>query len=333
MGGGLSGASVFRCQGDDGQMFALRAWPSGTKLDRIREVHRVVVAAATSCRALAPPLLWSSDDRSIQSFDGQYWEVARWHVGECLAVDAGRESILRGVDAIRQVHEATSILGTKTQVAPAVIARWERIQLLSKRLPEVLARPTSTPCDPCLNESLVRLRTRLAESWTVASEWIVNQLAPFRSRPVETRYVLRDVHRKHVLFNEGNVSGVIDYDAIRIDTPLTDLARWIGSFEQGGDPEIWWAALAENDADSPSSKQGENPLERTQNCPKNHEETIRLAIALSTATRWISLANWAVWIMDGNRFPLAPGENPRLARDVATRISELLRFCEPRQIG
>jgi homoserine kinase type II len=41
--------------------------------------------------------------------------------------------------------------------------------------------------------------------------------------------VLRDVWSDHVLFVGDVVSGFIDFGAMRVDTPLTDIARLLGS--------------------------------------------------------------------------------------------------------
>jgi len=40
---------------------------------------------------------------------------------------------------------------------------------------------------------------------------------------------IRDIHRDHVLFTGDEVTGLIDFGAMRIDTPLTDVARLVGS--------------------------------------------------------------------------------------------------------
>jgi homoserine kinase type II len=40
---------------------------------------------------------------------------------------------------------------------------------------------------------------------------------------------IRDIHHDHVLFTGDEVTGLIDFGAMRIDTPLTDIARLVGS--------------------------------------------------------------------------------------------------------
>jgi Ser/Thr protein kinase RdoA (MazF antagonist) len=78
---------------------------------------------------------------------------------------------------------------------------------------------------------LPRLRDRLA---LAAGE-------PFLLQPA-----IRDLHHEHVLFTGNEVSGFIDFGALRIDTPLADIARLVGSLV-GDDSRGWERALAAYD--------------------------------------------------------------------------------------
>jgi len=40
---------------------------------------------------------------------------------------------------------------------------------------------------------------------------------------------IRDIYHDHVLFAGDEVTGIVDFGAMRIDTPLTDVARLVGS--------------------------------------------------------------------------------------------------------
>ena len=41
----------------------------------------------------------------------------------------------------------------------------------------------------------------------------------------------RDIWSDHVLFCDETVTGIIDYGAMRLDTPVIDIARLLGSYE------------------------------------------------------------------------------------------------------
>jgi Phosphotransferase enzyme family len=53
-----------------------------------------------------------------------------------------------------------------------------------------------------------------------------------------------DLHREHLLFSEGTVSGMIDFAATRIDDPLLDVARWLGDVGSPAHLELWGEDLA-----------------------------------------------------------------------------------------
>jgi homoserine kinase type II len=54
---------------------------------------------------------------------------------------------------------------------------------------------------------------------------------------------IRDVHHDHVLFTGDRVTGLVDFGALRIDTPLADVARLLGSLA-GDDASARGHALA-----------------------------------------------------------------------------------------
>ena len=54
---------------------------------------------------------------------------------------------------------------------------------------------------------------------------------------------LCDVWHDHVLFTGDQVTGVIDYGAVKVDNAAVDLARMLGSLV-GDDETAWQAALA-----------------------------------------------------------------------------------------
>jgi Ser/Thr protein kinase RdoA (MazF antagonist) len=93
-----------------------------------------------------------------------------------------------------------------------------------------------------LQSDLDRIAVRIV---TIASE----RLALLRARIqgyVDFKSLLqpaiRDVHHDHVLFTGEEVSGIVDFGSLRIDTPLADIARLVGSLV-GDDQEARTSAL------------------------------------------------------------------------------------------
>lgn len=295
--GGLSGAAVYRCD-VDGRGYALKRWPEGTSAARVDEVHDVLRRARKTL-GLVPELFPSLFGSTRLSWDAAHFELASWVPGVAVGDrDEERATIVdavrRGAAAIGAFHEATRCWGEGDALAPAVLRRLGRIAELQRRLPEALARGQSpTPMIAMAAEWLRRHgNVRLKEA--------AARLEPWAARMVPVQVVLRDIHRQHILFHEGVVSGIVDFDAVGKDAIATDLARWVGGFlgdcgaglvVLGGDVEpsedsqtLWEAAVSGYSA--------------VRSVPQS---VVDLAVDIAEASWVILLANWVVWAHLGER--------------------------------
>ena len=295
--GGLSGAVVYRCD-VDGRGYALKRWPEGTSAGRVDEVHDVLRRARKTL-GLVPELISSLFGSTRLSWEAGHFELASWVPGVAVGEGGeGRETIVdavrRGAAAIGAFHEATRCWGEGEALPPAVLRRLGRIEELQRRLPEALARGQSpTPMIAMAAEWLRRHgNVRLKEA--------AARLEPWAARMVPVQVVLRDIHRQHILFQEGVVSGIVDFDALGKDAIATDLARWVGGFLGdcggglvivGGDSEpsensqtLWEAAVSGYSA--------------VRSVP---QLVVDLAVDIAEASWVILLANWVVWAHLGER--------------------------------
>ncbi len=317
---GMSGARIHRCSNPGGTQFSLRRWPQGTARTRVHEVHRVVTHSRDQGCEIVPRLQASgaSEDQELKSVPtvvsvgSDHWELSQWMPGDPLAVTATLDQIRRGAAAIASFHRSVRGLGTTLQRPPAALLRISRAGELDRLLPQLLDHPTPRIGDsPELSAAIDRAIRLLRPNWSEVSRRISRSMSRYASGNVQTQYVLRDVHRQHVLFDKQVVSGLIDFDAIRVDTPMTDLARWVGGFLDGSRPGVWDVAMAGYHENSPFSKERDIPSQEG------------LARELCYATTWIGLANWVVWVVAEKR-PFPGG-----SRRVAARIDELIRLTAP----
>lgn len=96
---------------------------------------------------------------------------------------------------------------------------------------------------------------------------------------------LRDIWHDHVLFTGEEVTGMIDYGGMDIDTPATDIARLLGSLV--ADDEAGWSTGLTAYADV-------RPLS---------SDEILAAKALDTSGTILAGCNWLRWIyVDGRSF-------------------------------
>ncbi len=269
-------------------------------------------ARANGCNLV--PAIHQLEQATVVRHEEACWDLLEWLPGQPAACDATPQYIRSGAVAIARFHRSVRSLGERFEPAPAVSLRIQRIRELGPPIEHAVNHTRgvtagSTELDAALDDACRLLRWKWGEIHTR----ITRSLTRYTDVPVLNHYVLRDVHREHVLFEHNEPSGLIDFDAVRIDTPATDLARWIGGFldRSPADRELaWQAALAGFGEENPLKKGAQPELDP------------EMARDLCFATAWISLANWVVWLLCEQRgFPAGP-------QVVAARIREMLRTVD-----
>lgn len=309
VGGGMSGALVFRCNGS--RSYALRRWPP-TPIERVRKIHRIIATAAEDC-ALFPKWHAAADQSDLVLDDqGLIWDLSDWLPGQPLETSATLEQITRGVEAIAVAHQALSHLGEDTGRANSVMSRLQRIEAIRPRLPHALSRIDAAPQEL---DSTLREASGVLVRWPTIADSLTRRLTAVANQDFRRQFVLRDIHREHVLFQDEIPSGIIDFDAVRLDTPLLDLSRWVAGFDQFRDrpAEVIDAALA-----------GYRSEKRFRAGTDGGQDR-KLVGLLAAATTWIGLANWVIWIASESRqFPDWQRVRRRIARlvDLAPRLRD-----------
>ncbi len=313
--------------------WALKAWPPTASAQQIRRIAGIVRAAAPHCDLLAPPLLHAGSNSSVNgpttlAAYGRYWELARWISGTPLPANASRDSIALGGEAIARVHQAmnrdsqpVSFAGRAIDrsVPRCITDRITRIQCttplleriarqmpnhhdLSRRLAVQLTTerhddPTSEYHCRELATTLLQVAAWLARQWPVVTPQLLTRLRKHSERVDElaSAWVLRDVRREHVLFTEdAKVEGILDYDAVGLDSPAADLARWAGDF-----------AAAAPAVDAPVGSPEASPLPAAvagyRRIRPFSQSEWELAQTLIEVNRVGSLANWLIWLIAENR--------------------------------
>lgn len=330
---GLSGGRVFRCETAYG-VFALKQWPPGTSAERVDLVHEVQQKVGRILPLLPELKSCLVGHATRITIEGLHFEVSTWRPGSpfepVAAEDPGPtkasmelgEALGRGAAAIARFHQASDTLardasgggtfGRVNAVAPAVTRRLKRLETLKGLLPSVLMEQAATSASSVQAVSLAHARRMLADQWRRLHDRSEQILRPWLARPVPISWVLRDVHREHVLFEGGVVSGIVDFDALNRDTVATDLARWVSSFaelegaSQGRDSAELWAPV----------------IEQYSGCRTISPCEQELAGAIEEASWYIQLANWVVWTADKDR------EIPGGIDAAERRVSALLRSGE-----
>lgn len=230
VGGGFSGAAVWRGDDDRGPVLALKAWPAGTTADRLAGVHRMMTRAVHL--PFVPVVVPALDGPTAVVAGGRVWDLCRWMPGAAdFHSNPTPARLANACAALAQLHCAWRPVIPMRARCPAVrrrldlLARWREL--------------SASQSHPALNEPLRR-------AWQVVSasaDHAERSLREADVRPVAVQPCLCDVWGEHLLFTGDDVTGVIDYGAAKDDHVSVDLARLLGDLV-GDDDSRFAAGLA-----------------------------------------------------------------------------------------
>jgi homoserine kinase type II len=157
---------------------------------------------------------------------GHLWELTNWLSGTAdFHANPATPRLRSALHALATFHNFAARVQTQTGPAPAIADRLQQLQALDRgeliRLEHALAAPIHNDLDAGATHLLAALKQRLQRQVPLSPVFATSQLS--------LQPAIRDVHHDHILFTGDSVTGLIDFGAMRIDTPLTDIARLVGS--------------------------------------------------------------------------------------------------------
>jgi Ser/Thr protein kinase RdoA (MazF antagonist) len=302
--GGMSGAAFWRITAPRGWL-ALRRWPTEHPTpERLDFIHSVLRHAYQRGIDFIPVPLTTTDGKTFIQHHGHLWELAPWMPGTADYEQSPSHPKLRAaLTALAQIHVATADFTPRRAPSPNVASRLARLTELARGGTQELSRAIS---DATWRE-IAPLAREFMTLLPGAIPHAIAQLEPLAATPLPLQPCLRDIWHDHVLFTGNEVTGIIDFGAVDIETPAADIARLLGSIivaeaasfgeqvrnfgEQTGsllhvDPTGWQTGLAAYDAVSPLAA-----------------EERRAITAFDTSGTLLAGCNWIRWIyIDGRQF-------------------------------
>ncbi len=292
--GGMSGAQFWRITAPRGTLI-LRRWPpEHPSPERLHFIHAVLRHAAQRGVMLLPLPISTRDGQTFIAHAGHLWELAPWMPG---AADYERspsvDKLCAAMTALAQFHIATAdfptpptplSVGRQAEYLPAtstlvISHRLARLHDLADGGIEELSRAITDTTWP----ELAPLARQFAAILPRAVPRAIGQLEPLTDVSLPLQPCLRDIWHDHVLFTGDDVTGLIDFGAVDIDTPATDIARLLASFA-GDDAAAWQTGLAAYSTLRPISEQ----------------ESLAV-FALDSAGTILAGGNWIRWIYVAGR--------------------------------
>ena len=294
--GGFSGARLWRLQTPHGWL-CLRRWPrEHPDRQRLAYIHRVLRHVVDQGFAKLPLPLSAGDGNSIVGAGGYLWQLEPWIEGQAdFHAQPNDNKLAAAMRALAAFHLSASSFETASGPAPGIVQRREQFeQLTDAHLQRLAAGLASLDWAEFRSrgEQVLRSFDRLAP----AAHSLVSAAEQTR---VTVHPCIRDIWHDNVLFVGDEVSGFVDFGALRLDHVAADISRLLGSLV-GDDARRRAAALAAYEA--------VRPLRAEDNL---------LIEAYDRSSTLLSGINWIEWIcLDRRRF-----ENPQR---VLGRLDQIL---------
>ena len=257
--GGFSGAGVWKVETDQSQCFAVRRTELVDESEWIRRnaicrwMSLVGDCGVTCVPVPLKPMRDSGDAEALSNRCQDYlvrglggvWQLEPWMPGEFIAGLPSDAELTATMRVLEQIHrlgreagqrgDLTSVLAVRRGVSPGVERRLRIVMELQAGLLTGLEAGANRDPDrrfgPAAERMCVCLRSGLRRLQTLLSAAV--------SEEVALQPVLRDLWRPHVLFHEGRISGVIDWNAAATDHVVLDLTRLMRSWYGAHHKDLW----------------------------------------------------------------------------------------------
>jgi homoserine kinase type II len=192
--------------------------PDPSLADRTQTIHRWMSAALAAGLGYVPTVVPTNIGDTVTLTPAGVAEVVAWMPGAAdFHTSPTPAKLTAACTALAEMHRVWHAVERHTTPCPAVhrrlklLTEWERFRPAFDRF-DAEARTLLRSAAELVNARLPDCRRSLA-GWSAT--------------PVVVFPCLCDVWHDHVLFTGDRVSGVIDYSAMKVDSPAVDLARML----------------------------------------------------------------------------------------------------------
>ncbi|TWU66771.1 phosphotransferase [Crateriforma conspicua] len=320
---GFSGSAVYRVIDPRGSGWSLKQLTASASVSHVKATHQVLVhVRRAGCDWVSGPnhLVGNPSETVADLGTHGCWEMTQWMPGRSYSdidrlagnLDEAVKVLTAGCRAIACFHDAAASMVRQNGPAPSVIDRIKRLDSLSSSILSTCDgagnKIRSLHLSPVVAPELLRACHQITADWPIFARQIRNDLEQRAGEVTPIQWVVRDVHRGHLLFTDDSgslsaaakptVSGMIDFDAMRLDTPAADLARWIGDF-------LFLAIIHGDAAADIATRFWQAGLAEYRQIRSFSEQQQTLCWTLVRSSSLISLANWVDWILQQRRRFLA----------------------------
>jgi len=221
---GLSDSVVYKVNSSDG-VFALKSY-NPHALISLKNAHSFLDKTRKNNFVLFPLIIRNKDNATVVYHDGFYWDLSSWIQGNI--PDCSILNLVQCVNKLAKFHVAIGSEQSRFGVMPAMESREVEINSFS---------------NSAINFSAIGFLPLV--NLVELLKWVRHEVGMLLGSPnpiVKIQYCWGDARRENILFNGSEISGFIDYCAMRNDCREVDVSRMISSFA-GDDYLMWTYAL------------------------------------------------------------------------------------------
>jgi homoserine kinase type II len=280
--GGLSGARLWRLATPRGPLL-LRRWPQEhPPRERLEFIQAVLWHVQQEGFTRVPLPLETRENRGYVEHAGHFWELAPWLPGRSDYREApSRARVSNALRALAEFHLAAAsfpLAEPLQRPAPGIAERLEQLRDLRgggfERLRDAVRQGR--------NEYQASA-ARIMELFPRTAPRVAAALEQAARAQVQVIPCLRDVWHQNVLFEGDEVTGLIDFGALRPENIAADVARLLGSMAED-DRSLWREGFAAYESCRPLS-----------------ETEAILTSAFDSSGVLLGGINWLTWIYEQGR--------------------------------
>ncbi len=277
--GGFSGSQLFRVATHSGSLLLRKLPRTGNPYGKRQIwIHQVIEHCfQNGCWFLACPEK-SVAGATLVNFNDSLWQAERWIEGEASYESNPSNSKLDSIfGSLTQFHEISSKFSSKLGPVPAVRNRISRLHQLADIRSEEIRQSLQVRPAP-LKARLFPLAIQVCELFHRFRDPVAHDLNQLSDQNLRLVPCFRDIWHDHLLFEGEKLNGIVDYGALDIDHPATDISRLSVSLA----------------SDDPSSFP--NAYEAYRRHANLSDLEVELGFTLNRANILMSSMNWIDWI-------------------------------------
>jgi len=276
--GGFSGARFWRVSSRAG-LLCLRRWPrEHPSAERLEFIQAVLWHVVREGFELVPLPLSTRLHKGYVRHEGHLWELAPWMPGKAdFREHPTDKKLAAAMVALARFHRAAAAFPLPNPPhsrSPGIHDRLTQLQSWVDGDLDRLAEAVEPGYWPDVEERAATLFQLVPQ----AAGAVLGRLKASMQYRVSLQPCIRDVWHKHVLFEGGRVSGLVDFGSMGAENVAADVARLLGSMARD-DPHLWRVGLDAYTSVRPLS-----------------EAELSLMSAFDSSTVLMAGLNWIDWI-------------------------------------